>query len=67
MKAKQEKAAAKAASGDPKASVRDQVRQLVEDTKPGKSADELLEAYEGREEELVAHLKKLKSSKRDVV
>ena len=65
MKSKQERASAKAS--DSKAAVRAEVESLVQDTNPGKTAAELLSAYEGREEELVAHLKKLKSSKRDVV
>lgn len=61
MKAKQERASAKPSVD--KTAVKAEVTSLVEETNPGKSAEELLEAYEGREEELVAHLKKLKASK----
>ena len=35
-----------------------QVRILVEQATPGKSADEMLAQYAGREEELLAHLRK---------
>lgn len=80
MKSKQDKAAAKksAAAAPPaapapqaapaadKAAVRAEVAALVEKTKPGKSAEDLLAAYEGREEELVAFLKKLQKSKREI-
>jgi len=44
------------------ASLQDQVRSLVAETSPGKSADDLLAAYKGREAELVVHLTKLKKS-----
>merc|ERR1712127_925271 len=40
------------------------VQSLVVETNPGKSADDLLKAYKGREQELVNHLSKLKASKR---
>jgi len=43
-------------------SIRKEITSLVESTKPGKSAEDLLAAYEGREEELITHLKKLQSS-----
>lgn len=81
MKAKQDKAVASAraseapaasapaaaeASATSKASIEEEVAALVEATKPGKSATELLTAYEGREEELVSNLKKLKASKRNL-
>ena len=46
-----------------KESLHDEVVQLVEATKPGKSADELLRAYKGRERDLIHSLKKLKSVK----
>ncbi len=78
MKSKQDKASAKKAAAQasetsaapaPAAaasstSVEKEVEALVEATKPGKSAKELLVAYEGREEELVKNLQKLKDSKR---
>lgn len=44
-----------------KASLRKEVKSLVAETNPGKTAEELLEAYEGKEEELVKHLQKLKA------
>ena len=46
-----------------KESLHDDVVQLVEATKPGKSADELLRAYKGRERDLIHSLRKLKSVK----
>jgi len=49
-----------------KDATRRMVVALVAETNPGKSADDLLKAYEGREEDLVTHLKKLKKSKRNV-
>jgi len=73
MKTKQEMKASKQKSvkivesgGDDGAAMRRMVESLVAETRPGKSADDLLRAYEGREEELVAHLKKLKKSKRNL-
>ena len=60
-------AASKARESDGKAKQKDEIKKLVEDTNPGKSAEELLAAYDGREGELVSHLKKLKKSKRDIV
>merc|ERR1712029_946119 len=39
------------------------VKLLVAETNPGRSAEELLSAYSGREQELVNHLEKLKRSK----
>jgi len=54
-------------NGSDKDARRRMVEALVAETNPGKSADDLLKAYEGREEELVTHLKKLKKSKRNVV
>merc|ERR1711957_66638 len=72
MKTKQEKKAKSqlkldaAATGDPeadkRAALQEQVRALVKSTSPGKSANDLLAAYEGREEELISHLSKLKTS-----
>jgi len=50
-----------------KASLHKEVTSLVASTNPGKSAEELLAAFEGREEELVAHLTKLKKSSRNLV
>merc|ERR1711957_664989 len=57
MKDKQEKNKANS-----QASLQDQVRSLVAETSPGKSADDLLAAYVGREGELIKHLSKLKTS-----
>ena len=48
-------------SDDDKEAVREEVRQLVKETNAPKSADELLAAYAGREDELVAHLRKMKA------
>jgi phosphopantetheine adenylyltransferase len=62
MKSKQESAAALKAS---KAATIAEVTSLCDELKPGKSAEELLAAYEGREQELVTHLKKLQTSKRN--
>ena len=45
------------------ATVAEEVDALVKELNPGKTAEELMAAYSGREEELVSHLKKLKSSK----
>ena len=83
MKAKQERAASSkkeatdyigdivdtAGGDDDKEAIRNEISSLVEETSPGKSAEELLIAYEGRESELVAHLKKLRKSKskKDIV
>ena len=39
--------------------IKAEVRRLVEKTAPGKTAEELLSAYEGKEEELVSHLRRL--------
>jgi len=39
--------------------IKAEVRRLVEKTAPGKTAEELLSAYEGKEEELVTHLRRL--------
>merc|ERR1711966_71088 len=55
-------AAADDADADKRTALQEQVRTLVKETSPGKSADDLLAAYEGREEELIAHLSKLKTS-----
>merc|ERR1711966_275204 len=55
-------AAADDADADKRNALQEQVRTLVKETSPGKSADDLLAAYEGREEELIAHLSKLKTS-----
>ena len=52
---------------DPKAKIRKEVEELVAVAKPGKSADQLLKAYNGREEELLRNLRKLKASKREIV
>ena len=41
-----------------------EITSLCDELKPGRSSEELLAAYEGREEELLSHLKKLKNSKR---
>ena len=41
-----------------------EIRELVEETAVVKSADELLEAYAGRENELLAYLKKMKTERR---
>ena len=62
MKSKQESAAALKAS---KAATIAEVTSLCDELKPGKSAEELLAAYEGREQELLTHLKKLQKSKRN--
>lgn len=62
MKSKQESAAALKAS---KAATIAEVTSLCDELKPGKSSEELLAAYEGREQELVTHLKKLQTSKRN--
>ena len=43
--------------------IKSQIVSLVNETNPGKSAEDLIEAYEGREPELIAHLTKLKESK----
>mmetsp|Transcript_21500 Transcript_21500/g.47783 ORF Transcript_21500/g.47783 Transcript_21500/m.47783 type:complete len:247 (-) Transcript_21500:178-918(-) len=43
--------------------VADEVDALVSELNPGKTAEELMAAYSGREDELVSHLRKLKSSK----
>mmetsp|Transcript_1308 Transcript_1308/g.1741 ORF Transcript_1308/g.1741 Transcript_1308/m.1741 type:complete len:203 (+) Transcript_1308:3-611(+) len=67
MKSKQELKASKAKASSrevsPVAAVRDEITQLVAKTNPGKSASDLLAAYEGREQELLSHLRKLQSSK----
>ena len=39
--------------------IKAEIKSLVESTAPGKSAEELLSAYGGREEELLAHLRRL--------
>merc|ERR1712238_5676 len=66
MKDKQEKNKAKSqklpTGASSQASLQDQVRSLVAETSPGKSADALLAAYVGREGELIKHLSKLKTS-----
>lgn len=41
------------------ASIQAEVRSLVAKTAPGKTADELLAAYAGKEEELLSHLRRL--------
>ena len=51
------------AEGAPAANVADEVGALVKELNPGKTTEELMAAYVGREEELLSHLKKLKSSK----
>jgi hypothetical protein len=56
MKSKQDSAAELKAS---KAVIIAEVTSLCDEIKPGKSAEELLAAYEGREQELLTHLKKL--------
>ncbi len=40
-------------------SIRAEVRSLVAKTSPGKTAEELLSAYVGKEEELLSHLRRL--------
>merc|ERR1711906_60637 len=55
-------AAADDADADKRNALQEQVRTLVKETSPGKSADDLLAANEGREEVLIAHLSKLKTS-----
>mmetsp|Transcript_17287 Transcript_17287/g.27096 ORF Transcript_17287/g.27096 Transcript_17287/m.27096 type:complete len:691 (+) Transcript_17287:121-2193(+) len=40
-------------------SIRAEVKSLVAKTSPGKTADELLSAYVGKEEELLSHLRRL--------
>jgi hypothetical protein len=62
MKSKQAKMAATAAK---KESTIAEITSLCDELKPGRSTAELLAAYEGREEELLAHLNKLKKSKRE--
>ena len=45
--------------------IKAEIKSLVESTAPGKSAEELLSAYGGKEEELLAHLRRLeKETKR---
>jgi hypothetical protein len=61
MKSKQAKSAAQAAK---KESTIAEITSLCDELKPGKSAEELIAAYEGREDELLSHLKKLKNSTR---
>ncbi|KAL3758420.1 hypothetical protein ACHAWU_006080 [Discostella pseudostelligera] len=61
-----EKKTGQAATGSVDAQVRAEVEELVQATNTVKSADELLAAYEGREQELISHLKKLKASNRDL-
>lgn len=56
-------APAASADGADRAAIRGEVTELVGETNPGKSAEELLTAYEGREQELITHLRKLKMSK----
>lgn len=62
MKSKQDMKASSSSDDKQKALV----RTLVKETNPGKSADDLLKAYAGREDELVAHLSKLKKSTRNI-
>jgi uncharacterized protein (DUF433 family) len=62
MKSKKESSAAKNSSNE---AIIAEVTSLCDELKPGKSAEELLAAYEGREQELLTHLKKLQSSKRN--
>ena len=45
--------------------VKDEIKSLVKDTNPGRSSDEMLKAYEGREEDLLKNLQKLKASQQD--
>ena len=45
--------------------VKDEIESLVKDTNPGRSSDEMLKAYEGREEDLLKNLQKLKASQQD--
>eukprot|EP00578_Thalassiosira_sp_NH16_P004303 CAMPEP_0181130878 /NCGR_PEP_ID=MMETSP1071-20121207/30107_1 /TAXON_ID=35127 /ORGANISM="Thalassiosira sp., Strain NH16" /LENGTH=1153 /DNA_ID=CAMNT_0023216995 /DNA_START=242 /DNA_END=3703 /DNA_ORIENTATION=- len=59
-------APAASAGGADRAAIQDEVAELVALTNPGKNAEELLTAYEGREQELITHLKKLKTSKRNL-
>lgn len=41
------------------ASIKAEIQSLVEKTSPGKSTEELLMAYAGKEEELLSHLRRL--------
>ena len=43
------------------AELKDKIKALVEQTKPHKSADELLAAYAGREEDLARNLRKMRA------
>ena len=45
--------------------VKDEIESLVKDTNPGRSSDEMLKAYEGREEDLLKNLQKLKASQQE--
>merc|ERR1719416_172667 len=56
MKAKEDKKKLNKSEG-----LKASVRQLVDETNPGKDSEELLAAYEGREDELIKNLEKMKS------
>merc|ERR1712232_105230 len=47
-----------------KAEKQQSIRALVEETIPGKSAEELLEMYDGKEDQLMKNLEKMKSKQK---
>merc|ERR1712160_155283 len=63
MKSKQEVAAAEEKkTEDPnKAAKQASIRSLVTETNPGKTADELIVAYDGKEDDLIKNLEKMKT------
>merc|ERR1712194_985626 len=63
MKSKQEVAAAEEKkTEDPnKAAKQANIRSLVTETNPGKTADELIVAYDGKEDDLIKNLEKMKT------
>ena len=50
-----------AAEGAEKSAIRAEVETLVKETNSPKSADELLDTYAGKEDELLANLRKMKA------
>ena len=49
------------------ATVESEVDSLVRELNPGKSTKELMDEYKGKEEELLANLRKLRDSRREIV
>merc|ERR1712194_697335 len=63
MKSKQDVGGAAVAEDPQKGAKQPSIRELVTEVDPGKTAEELLTAYDGKEDDLIKNLEKMKAKK----